>query len=433
MIIQPARIVVIDNNSEHLKALVDALSVLGSACLPFHYKDTHPEEHLLSGARFIFCDLHLISDAVTTDKKKEYANIASMLLDVLRDDHGPYVLVIWSEYPDDVEALKGYVDQLEDGKKPLLVHALNKNDYIHTNANDGKFSGDLVKSVAELFQTLPGLAAMLQWEQIVSDAAAQTTSSLWSHCTGDTTEKRDLSLSNTLGKLANGASGEHSAKEFPGRSVISALTPLLADQLEKNEIEETIWKAAVQFKKADLAASDASLYTMLHVECPTSHDATERGALVELPASLKEDKDFADFFGYNQKSIIHEFGYRGDRLDEAVNEATWCCLQINAACDQAQGHAGLVPYTLSCFVPTTIKKRDDKRNSVFQSRGIVIDGGEKFLFSHGRFTTGMTQEKAIELRPLMRLRGQLLDQAVFDIRVQAARLGTIEPFRSKSP
>nr|WP_070960642.1 hypothetical protein [Hyphomonas sp. Mor2] len=433
MIIQPARIVVIDNNSEHLKALVDALSGLGSACLPFHYQDAHPERHLLAGARFIFCDLHLISDAVTSDKQKEYANIASMLLEALRDDHGPYVLVIWSEYPDDVEALKRYVAELEDGKKPLLVHALNKNDYIHTNANDGEFAGNLVQAVAELFQSLPGLAAMLQWEQIVSDAAAQTTSSLWSHCTGDTTARRDESLSNTLGKLANGASGERSAKVFPGRSVISALNPLLADQLEQNEIDETIWKEAVQFKKADFAASDASLYTMLHVECPTSHNATERGALVELPKSLEKDKAFEAVFGYDRKSIIHEFGYRGERLDDAVKQATWCCLQINAACDQAQGHPGLVPYTLSCFVPTAIKKREGKRDSVFQSRGMVIDEIEQFLFSHGRFTTGMTQRRAIELKPLMRLRGQLLDQAVFDIRVQAARLGTIEPFRSKNP
>lgn len=427
MIIQPARIVIIDNEEAHLKSMVDALSEMGSACLPFHYKEEHPKPELLAGARFIFSDLHLVSDAVTSDKKQQYANIASMLLSCLDENHGPYVLVIWSEFPDELSELIKYFDDLEPNQRPIKCCVLNKNDYIPTVTDPSSKTGDLVSAVAHLLNDIPGLSALLKWEQKVSAAASITTSTLWKLSEGHDENERDLALRNTLGRLAKGASGDSAARQYPGRGVMEALTPLLSDQLEKSEIDEEFWKSAVSFDAPERAASGASLYTMLYFENPTGHSALERGTVCTLPEEWASEEKFNEKFGYRKSNLIEEFGYKGEKKDEAEKRAEWCLVQLNAACDQAQGNPGFYPFVLGCIIPSEIKCNSPK-GSVFRSRTVVLDGIERQLYCHGRFVLTMTMADAKNIKVKMRIRTQLLDQMMQDIRTKSARLGTIEPY-----
>ena len=83
MIFPPARIVLIDDDEHHLETLHNAISHLGSTCLPFLYTDEDPTSDQLGHARVIFCDLHLGSDTLTSDKKIYYAKIASMLSETI--------------------------------------------------------------------------------------------------------------------------------------------------------------------------------------------------------------------------------------------------------------------------------------------------------------------------------------------------------------
>ena len=426
MIIQPARIVVIDNDEIHLKYLVDALTAMGSACLPFHYKEDHPESKLLSGARFIFCDLHLISDAMTSDRKQQYANIASMLLSCLDDDHGPYALVIWSEFPDEVDDLIAYLDELGPNQRPIKCSVLKKNDFIPTDSDSEPKGEELIAAIAGLFEDTPGLSALFKWEQKVSIAASVTTSTLWKLCEGADESKRDIALRNTLGKLAMGSSGEMLAKEHPGRGVVEALSPLLSDQLEKSDINEEFWKTAVDFDCPNEAAPVADLYAKLHFEYPTSHSPLERGTACCLPDNWKSDDGFKTKFGFSKEEVLGQFGYTGEKLTEAKDAARWYLIQLNAACDQAQNNPGLIPYVLGFIIPNEIKKSKGKL-STWSSRAFAMDESEQVLCCHGRFVIGVTKAEVKDFTVRLRIRTQLLDEMVRQIRMQSARLGVIEP------
>ena len=131
MILQAARVVVIDDNEQHLAALSRAIGKLGSACLSFHYQDEHPTKHQLAGARLIFCDLHLGGDTLTSDKTIFYANIASLLADGISADHGPYLLIVWSQYGEELEkTARIYERTLEPGQRPFEIVPLDKNTFI---------------------------------------------------------------------------------------------------------------------------------------------------------------------------------------------------------------------------------------------------------------------------------------------------------------
>ncbi len=424
MIIQPARIVVIDNDESHLKSLTDTLSGLGSACLPFHYKEDHPAPILLAGVRFIFSDLHLISDAVTSDRKQQYANIASMLLAGISNVHGPYVLIIWSEFPDEFEDLLAYFDALEPGQKPIKCCILNKNDFISTTSSPGEKAGDLSSAVADLLKDVPALSALMKWEQKVATAASKTTSTLWELCSGEDVDNRDVSLRNTFGKMAIGASGKVTAQEYPGRGVVEALSPLLSDQIEKSDIDEEFWKDAVNFDRPDRSASKSEIYTFLHIEEDTKCTSTDRGIMCLLPENWNNARAFRKKFGWSKTEVLRSFGFSGERLNRAVKNVEWYLVQMNAACDQAQNNPGLLPYCLSACVPTKIRNNTPK-GGVWVSGEFELDQKTRKLFCHGRFVLGLTLEDAVRLLPKFRLRGQLLDLMIQDVRCNSARLGVI--------
>lgn len=423
MIVQPARIAVIDNNEHHLKALVDALSGMGSGCLSFHYNEDHPRPEMLTGVRFIFSDLHLISDAVTSDKKQQYSNIASMLYAGLGENHGPYVLVIWSEFPDELEALKEYLKQLGPNQAPIRCCVLNKHDYLPSDG--APKTQELIEAIKSLLADVPGVLALLDWEQKVATAAALSTSTLWRLAQGSDEQERDNSLRNVLGRLSKGAIGEKAAEENPGRGVIEALTPLLADQLEKSEVHDALWKEAVDFSRPEIASSGPELYGMLYFECPTRHNPLERGTVSELPDEWSTDDKFGAKFGFSKQQLLEEFGYKTSQLEDVHKRTAWYLIQVNAACDQAQGNAGLVPFALAALAPCL--KKNSAKGSVWSSRAVLLDGEEKVLLVHGRFVIGLTANEAEKFKVKMRVRTQLLDLMVQEIRSKAARLGAIEP------
>lgn len=400
MIIQPARIIVIDDNKDHLKSLTDTLCKMGSGCLPFHYEDDPPESKLLKGARFIFCDLHLTSDGVTSDKKTQYSIIASMLADRLNQKHGPYVLIVWSEFPEEVNALEEFLQRLDIGQRPLKCCVLNKNDYISTESSPGKKTANLSSAIEGLFEDIPGLSALMDWEQKVMLAASETTSVLWSLCENvnevedEGTIKQDVKLRNTLRKLASGASGDITNNDNPGRGVFEALSPLLADQLEKGTFDEELWKSVVsvqsgqsgrqvyevltplledQIEKGNIdgkfwktvlqetdsqdEVSGAALYSMLYFEVPSAHSNIERGVVCQLPKEWAEDDKFLDKFGCKKEKVLEEFGFKENLWEEVKNDCKWCFVQMNAACDQAQNNLGFIPYVLACMIKKNTKPK----------------------------------------------------------------------------
>ena len=437
MIFQPARIVIIDDNEAHLRALDRAITQLGSACLSFLYVDDHPHALQLAGARIIFCDLHLGGDTLTTDRKAYYANIVSMIADKIADEHGPYLLIVWSEYSDDVAGLRPYLEELPFSQRPFAVECLDKNAFIDTQSGEPRLGADLPGAIRDIVSSTPGLAAMFAWEEMVSQGAARTTATLWNLCSGLAEGiEQDRVLRCTLGKLATGGAGPAVARDRPGHSVREALAPLLMDRLSTSAVDPDLWAQAVEFNDGETSAPSPQLYTALHFEMPSQLSPTTRGVVSALPTEWRNPNLFERTFGYTPATVLQTCGYNADNLVHALAEATWFLVQINAACDDGRDTPGYLPFCLAAAVPTmrtengkevALKLNGKKKISVEQSRQVLIGGRKSWFFLFGRFVSGMRQDQAQRLIPEFRIRSALLDKLILEIRHNSARLGVVEP------
>lgn len=438
MIIQPARIVIIDDNEEHLNTLSSALTSLGSASLAFRYEDAHPTKEHMHGARVIFCDLHLSSGAMTTDTAEQCANIASMLAQSLDEDHGPYLLVIWSEHSDKIEPLTEYLNDLAPGQRPLIVQTLDKKTFLDLEADKELDNSGLDDAVAGILKAFPALSVMLRWEQLVALAAAKTTSRLWTLANATAPDNTDAVLKEILGMLVRGASGKQEDETHVGANLVEALEPLLSDRVTSANTEpDDAWASGVElnFKKSKVRA--ASLYGSVHIESPTKFPPIKRGVVSNIEDYI-DPKKFEDEIGFSANDLMVEFGIAPENTQKVHDRARWCLLHVNAACDEAQANPGLLPFCLGLLLPKELwnngvsKRMKDSvkhtREFDYQDRDKSDEIKEHILLLHGRFIFGLTKTQAENLTAMFRIRTNLLDKLIFQLRTHAARPGVIEPF-----
>ncbi|MFZ1741260.1 MAG: hypothetical protein WAT93_00305 [Pontixanthobacter sp.] len=423
MIGQSPRIVLIDDKLHHLSGLAQALGKLDSACLPFHFQDAGPTERQLRNARVIFCDLHLLSDALTADTKQQLAVIAGMLSDGLKANHGPYVLIIWTEFPDKVDGLQEYLQALEPGQRPIEYICLDKNNFIDPKNGDLIAEGSLIAEIQNSLGKWSGVTALLWWESAVADAAADLATDLWEP-SGDDDSARPEGLRQTFGKLAVGSAGDETARKHPGMAVNEALVPMLSDRIERTKFPQEIWDSAVEFDNQNQAVPTARLNTLVHLDFIHGLSPLQRGSASPLLATWSKEQWFIDKFGYSQEEVLKAFGFQGDRLVDAKNAACWLLIQIRAACDEAQGKAGLLPFVLAAQISTEPKK--SRSPSAWASRDFQFGDKVVRIYAHSNFVLGLSASEASGFKPTFRLRSSLLESLVVAVHSHASRPGTID-------
>lgn len=423
MIIQAPRIVLIDDKRHHLHGLAHALSRLDSACLPFHFQDQGPTKRQLRNARVVFCDLHLLSDAMTGDSKTQLGVIVGMLAEGLEVNHGPYVLVIWTENPDKVEGLREYLDELDPGQRPLDFVCLDKNRFINTNDGELIAEDDLIAEIQKSLGSWAGVTALLWWESAVADAASDLARDLWA-ASGTDVGARPEGLRQTFAKLAKGASGDQRAREQPGMAVNEALVPMLSDRVERTMFPPEIWEPAVEFDDQSHAVPTALLNTLVHLDFIHGLSPFQRGSATELKPGEQREEWFKANFGHSDAEIIEAFGFKGQRLTDAANDASWHLVQIRAACDEAQGKPGLLPFVL-CAVLST-KSNDLPRPSAWISRDFLFGDRCARICVHANFVRGLSATEVQDFDPKFRLRSSLLESLTIAVHSHASRPGTID-------
>lgn len=423
MIGQPPRIVLIDDKIHHLHGLAKALGKLDSACLPFHFEDQGPSKKQLRNARVIFCDLHLLSDALTADSKQQLAVIAGMLSEGLETNHGPYVLVIWTEYPDKVEGIQEYLKALLPGQRPIEYVCFNKNDFIDPKNGNLIAEGDLISKIQESLGKWSGVTALLWWETAVANAAADLAASLWEPFDDDESVRPE-GLRQTFGKLAIGSAGGDHARSYPGMAVNEALVPMLSDRIERTKFPSEVWDTAVEFDEQDQAVPTARLNALVHLDFIHGLSPLQRGSASPLLAAWNTEQWFRDKFGYSQDDVLMAFGFKGARLGDAKSDASWHLIQIRAACDEAQGKAGLLPFVLAAKI--SIKANDSVRPSAWVSRDFLFGESVARICANSNFILGLNASEVSGFRPNFRLRTSLLESLIVAVHSHASRPGTID-------
>ena len=144
-----SKVVVIDDEIDHLAGLTDSLTAGGIDCLPVHYTGNVAKIRPCPSVRVVIADLHLGSGTLTADPRTDFSVIGTLLDDRIRPA-GVYIILLWTLYENHATALQGFLERLQRAAKPVAVLPLPKTDHLD--------SAGKVRSRDKLMQHIHALA-----------------------------------------------------------------------------------------------------------------------------------------------------------------------------------------------------------------------------------------------------------------------------------
>ncbi len=419
--IRPApRIITIDDNQEDLDELTEGINRYGAACLPFHFTGDTENISSCPHARVIFADLHLNETGPGGDSAQHFSTIGSLILDTIKPS-GPYLLILWTQYPEDGKSLREFLDERlpTDTPKPLDVIAIDKKVLREKTEGNSLNIEKLVEEITNSFDRFPQITALLNWEEMVLGAAGDTVSSIFD-LVGK--QNRDKEVSRILAHLAVGAVGRNHVENDRFHAVNEALLPILTDRIAsmhlKND-DRDIWQKA--FDSSDIESSlslekAARLNRLVQID-PATDNGARNGSVIALPEEFSK-KNFEKQFGFKQqKTAEKQFFCKNPR-----KKLSWVLIQCQAVCDYAQNRPGTLPYYLGLELPYPLRGHP---KALWVSPPFEKDGSTVYLYVNARFPVSLPPKFAERKNVRYRLREQLLNDLIYHIHSHGARPGML--------
>ena len=424
----PPRIIAIDDDATHLAGLSQALNHYGVACLPVHFTGDDEAVQRCPYVRVIFADLHLNESGPSNEHARNFAIIGGLLEEAIAPT-GPYAIVLWTRFADQADDLAAFLNErLRDVPRPFTVVAIDKGTHLDES---GKVIDPvkLVVAINDLVQAEPQIAALLDWEQRVLGAGAETVSAIIHLAEPNASkEERQEKLRRVLCQLAVGAVGEHNVGDHHFDAVNEALLPILADRIAfLKEPGDTgqLWASSfsVNSDNQGLDAGQASkLNRFLHIGSGDGIMAGERGAVVAL-SQVVGDRDFETVFGLKSPEVADQFFC--SNFDETNQLFKWVAVQVQAPCDFAQRRPGPLPFLLGLEMPVGSVSKNPPPAALVSCPVFETDDGPVCLRLHSRFGLSLPEKLVWSLPAAYRLREQLLADVLHRAHSYAARPGII--------
>jgi hypothetical protein len=441
------RFIAIDDKLSHLQAIVTTLQGLGTSCFGIHYDvstELHPKHFL--GVRGLFMDLHLTSGIVSTDDRNHYGIISGILDANICPTGGPFILIVWTEYPQQCAALQEYLDTHLIGDqayaRPLAILGLPKASFINVADGTALEPGKLEEEVRKLVESIPQLAALLDWETDVLAAAGGTLSSVMSLVPTDkrTTQLYAAELDVILSRLACEAVGKMHVGTDPRGAIAKSLSPILADRILNQSAEGTaaFWPLAItkhgNNPVAKASPDEAGLINrMLHLALPAIEKAlpTDWGAVVNWPYDWPAGTDVA-CLGLTGDQIM------GGEFKTEKQDRPNCkpfLVRVGAACDYAQSRPGPITYLLAVAIPQAAKFKTDSdgvplrmSEAIWKSPVFVLpESASTFhVYVHIRMSISVLPAAAKDWTVVFRFREQLLMQLIAAASDYSSRPGIVQ-------
>jgi hypothetical protein len=420
------RILAIDDDVDHVTAIADALNERGIACLKLPFSGGITPATKLIHIRVLFMDLHLVQPGIG-DPKIHYSTIGGLLAEHIADGNGPFVLIVWTAHPDQVEGLAQFLgERLQDRPAaiPVLVESLSKADHLV----GGKIVDvpAFMRAIDRCLSRLPAVDALVDWEEHVTSAASQTIAAVLELALRRKGADLGGELSRLLNALATEAAGSAHVGKHRFGAVNEALLPILYDRVSqlKHVRERGCWKKAIpqagSTPDVDLAEA-ARLNTFLHVDIETSRSRSDdRGMVLTRDDASWDEASFKSWFAISKA----EFLSRQVRLPTAAS-FRWVLVQVEASCDNAQGMAGPPPYLLGVECPDKAAAEINPGTSLWISPVIEIDLEPRRVVASYRFAPALTETALKDFKMLYRFREALANDVVTRWHTYGARPGIV--------
>jgi hypothetical protein len=424
------KFVIVEDNAAHLAILSGGLAKTGKASLSIHVGGTFDPDSALEvtnarRVRVLFSDLHLIGPQAGSDANIHYGVIASFIQASQPGGGGPWLLVMWTENLQEAAGLEAYLKgSLDASLLPLAVVPLSKDEYLPA-------AEKLPGAIEKLLEKYPSVRALLDWEESVADAAADTIATL-AEAARNHEEKANVKngIGRLLGFIAQASFGEGAAKDEFG-AVASGLAPLVADRVtnaDKGKKSSEPWKSAVVMPTTHRLSADvrARLNAMLHIDAraPSALQPCQIGTFCRLPDTWRRDADFRKMFG-EMDPMKAQYKIAA----AAPADLEWGLVSFRAPCDDAQKKPGPIPFALALEGANDHwfkgNSGDDKRSgfadAMWYSPQYRRNDITKRLLISASYVVYLPEKRGTRLAPMFRLRDQLLVQLTAHIHTHGAR------------
>lgn len=418
------RIIAIDDEPAHLSGLTESLNRHGVACLPIHFSGQLAEIKPCPNVRIIFADLHLVSPE--SNNTSHFSTIGGLLEQTIKPE-GPYLILLWTAYPDQARELREFLEERLTGvTKPFDVRPLAKSDHLNAEGSV-KDTQALMQAILNITGALPQLGALFDWESRVLGATGNTVSSILELTSEEDMRGRSEELEGILARIGIESVGEAHVDEDRFRAINEALLPILKDRIANlytDRSERDLWQNAVNVSGARTLTEEgaAKLNRMAHFAQLNSTDGFERGAVIMLTDAIRNK--FADEFGLDE-SIAAKEQFRCKDFDPHSERFRWVLVQVQAACDYAQRQPGSLPCFLGLDLPSEHRRSKTPPESLWSSPVFEFDGSIHLLHVNARFPISVSRSGFRHAKPLYRLREQILNDLTYKLHGYGGRPGIV--------
>ena len=435
MTLPAPRVIIIDDNDEHLQVLANSLYASGVACLPVHFTGDVDGIPRCPHTRVLFADLHLTDGAAGTGNAQHFGTIGGLLEGTLMPT-GPYAIILWTRYPDQANALRDHLEKRLVGvSKPFAVVPLDKAD--HLNPDGTLRSAQALRdAIHGLLGAQPQLAALFNWEERVLGASAATVSAVIDLATaGVAPDARAAAIGRHLFFFGLEAVGAGNVEVDRFRAVNEVLLPILVDRAAflRADDDERIWRDALAGQSTDAGMSvdeAAKLNKLVHIAPSARTSPSVRGAVSLLPQSRLDG--FQTFFGMPQDTAAkQQFGCNGFKTND--QRFGWMLLQVQAVCDYAQLKPGPLPFVLGLEMPFASVMKDSLSVAIAPTPPFDLGAGPRVFHVNARFQLSLSRADTAALTVKYRLRESLIGSITHGLHGYGARPGIVSfrPWKAK--
>ncbi|MGM4991292.1 hypothetical protein [Tardiphaga sp. 841_E9_N1_2] len=441
--LQGARVIAVDDRQEDLDGIVQALHKKGVGALPILFQGRDSLRPCLPGIRVVFTDINMAPSAASA--YAQHQGVAA-ILDVLLDpNNGPWIMVAWTAAPDQTDALKTVLENsLGKERAPITAIGLDKARFMNSR---GVYQ--VTKIAAAIDKHIAGNAvagAILDLELRSSQAAYDVTQSIIAL----TQTAAPGEIAQVLVELSKATDPK---PPFTVEKVMQTVGPVLQDRLIRRGVskaEKGMWDRAFAASAgaALLLTHRAELNSAIHLDPNTG--IGDRGAITIVPTAVME-KAMPGLF-----SLVFTHFLKQDKaikilkdlkkaatppaapnqpapptpaddvlIAEFYGQLKWGLLELVPACDAANGKRGLRRAAVMLIAPSDFAKVEPAGDHVQRLPLLKLEGDVVLVLVSAKTTLSPVPKKLMKLKPISRLRDQLLDGLTQNISGSQARIGWV--------
>lgn len=346
-------IIIVDDKERDLHYLSNVFCEYGIGCRTFLYDGFETVESPLENVKLAFFDISL-TDAGADNAKM--AVLREALKSYISIKNKAFVLVFWTNKPEDKDNFIEFVNRAEDKKeipKPICIETIDKNEFLdHPEKIRQRLSDLMEENIVKClfsFDTQLRKASEKSLNEVLNLIEFPDD---WGE-----NQQYKKNIREVFALIATETLGNKQATKLPDLAIKEAFGPLFLHHL--CNLPSTVWKEffaegtnIAKIKHFPEASIAAKLNTIFHLNFSNS-EINARGCVRQIDCGDKNVAElFEDKVGYTPDNWVNTILLKNVECQGKIKEVI--AVEISAACDYSNQKKRTHQYLLGVIMPSSI-------------------------------------------------------------------------------